>query len=244
MTTPKTPTKRPEQLTVDEVADAINIPVAQWAGNCYAIATAIVAAKLVEGRAVYGHYRGDVRPGTLFAGRPIVTHGWIVLDEESGKVLDPTRWVFEGVAPYLFIGEPPDNLLNPCDICGLLKEEHDGRVGSPCGSYVPPAPWPYDEGGDAWRRATERPLPIAEAGAGTLRFGLGARVRARLGFPERPTLAQVAWLANLSLARLGDDLVPVYQALQRAGQLVLLPMDTREKARAAIDLRRKTRRGR
>jgi hypothetical protein len=36
-----------------------------------------------------------------------VRHGWI-LDEITGEVIDPTRWVFENVDPYIFVGTDTD----------------------------------------------------------------------------------------------------------------------------------------
>lgn len=86
-------------LDPEAVAAAIKIPVSEWPGNCYAIACQMVEAGLVTGRAVYGHYLGRIRPGTLFYGKPIVHHGWVVTADE--QIIDPTRWVFEGVAPYI-----------------------------------------------------------------------------------------------------------------------------------------------
>jgi len=67
-------------------------------GNCYAAATALAAILGPGARAVYGIWYGEsvVRPGN-----PFHRHGWAEMDD---KIIDPTRWVFEGKEPYYWIG--------------------------------------------------------------------------------------------------------------------------------------------
>jgi hypothetical protein len=72
------------------------------------VASQLVGAKLIPGSAVYGHWTGPIAKDSYFhrlgAGAgPFVRHGWILLPDE--RVCDPTRWVFEDVAPYLYVGE-------------------------------------------------------------------------------------------------------------------------------------------
>lgn len=76
-----------------------------WKGNCYAIATAIVEDGLIEGKAEYGVWEGPIAEGSYFYGKLISRHGWIRLPD--GQICDPTRWVFENVAPYIYVG--PDD---------------------------------------------------------------------------------------------------------------------------------------
>lgn len=168
--------------------------------------------------------------------RPIVRHGWIVTDEDSGAVFDPTRWQFEHAAPYLFVGEPPDLLLAPCAACDCLVDEH-ARTGffrpclvCGCLDYEAPARWPYDEGGDRLREALHpRDLP---AGQGTVRLPLDSAALLRLGLPELLTGGQVLWLANCPLSRLGDDAAAVYRALVQAGHKALIPVDNLARVQA------------
>jgi len=67
-------------------------------GNCYAVS--VVMAKMIGdgARAIYGKYHGtNVEcPGSLFH-----RHGWV---EYKDSIFDPTRWVFEGKKPYMWIG--------------------------------------------------------------------------------------------------------------------------------------------
>lgn len=96
-------------ITISDIEKAYELPVAEWPGKCFELAC--TAAKLIEGAVpIYGHYYGPIAPGSFFAppaGAGIrlrfVQHGWVLLPD--GRVLDPTRWVFEGVEPHLFVGE-------------------------------------------------------------------------------------------------------------------------------------------
>jgi len=78
-------------------------PTSEWEGQCYAIAC--IAAPLVGGEAVYGHWLGNVSSNGYWAAYKdlaVIRHGWVVLP--NGNLLDPTRWSFEAVAPYIWEG--------------------------------------------------------------------------------------------------------------------------------------------
>jgi len=54
-------TRRPPRVpTAAAVAQAIDLPIERWTGNCFAVASKAVDAKLVAGTAVYGHWRGPI----------------------------------------------------------------------------------------------------------------------------------------------------------------------------------------
>jgi hypothetical protein len=93
--------------TVEQVVEAIGLPVEKWEGNCYGIASLLAKSGLVEGRPVYGHFLGEVsEKSEMWSARsrhPFVQHGWVEL--EDGRILDPTRWSFEGVEPYIWVGD-------------------------------------------------------------------------------------------------------------------------------------------
>lgn len=197
---------RPNRLpTLAECEKALGEKAETWAGRCYEIASRIVKAGLVDGEAVYGHWIGRVHPRSYFGKRanlPFVAHGWVLL--KDGRVLDPTRWAFEAVEPYLFVGEPPDNwAVSPCVNCGLIYEEHcDDGPDDRCDNYEQPA-WPYDEGGNKWREAefAGRPKPVAKgplkdvALEGFTKVWLGGV----LGVPDASKLAasQLIYVANM-----------------------------------------------
>lgn len=94
------------RLTAQAVADAIQVPLHEWPGNCYAIACAVLKSGMVRGRATYGHYYGYISPLSIpFGGRKWSRHGWIT---RRKTIVDPTRWVFEAVKPYIYVGPVND----------------------------------------------------------------------------------------------------------------------------------------
>jgi hypothetical protein len=91
--------------SVQEIVTAIGIPQSHWSGNCHTVALKIMARFPVKGmRYARGHWRGVT--GGPFKGRPFTGHTWLQLSD--GRIVDPTRFVFENVAPYIYIG-PKDS---------------------------------------------------------------------------------------------------------------------------------------
>ena len=80
-------------------------PTDDWRGNCFALAAQAVTHGIVEGRAVYGTWRGPISEDSIFFEHQgeFVIHGWVNLPD--GRICDPTRWVFEAVEPYIYIGK-------------------------------------------------------------------------------------------------------------------------------------------
>lgn len=92
-----------------EVEKALGEKAEKWDGRCYEIAASIVEKGLVKGIAVYGHWLGFVDKKSSFYSQSragFCRHGWVVL--ANGMILDPTRWVFEGKKPYIYIGPGDD----------------------------------------------------------------------------------------------------------------------------------------
>jgi len=193
--------------SVEEIAEIIDWPVDQWAGNCYAVSYSIVE-KLGMGtaRAVYGHYHGPIATTSIFADRPIVRHGWILT--EDGQVIDPTRWAFEDVEPYLHIGE--------------LSKEYDEAGDAWRQQFNDQQPTP------AFNMNEETfDLPLPEE---TRQFV------ERLGLNDTPhsidgvllNMRQLFWLGNLSLALLGQHAKPIYEALIAIDNGAIIPLDNQE----------------
>ncbi len=98
-----------ETMTPAQIARIIDLPLAEWPGRCNVVALLMLEAGLACGDMIGGRYHGVVAPGTLFSTRDPrcgIGHVWIELTD--GRHLDPTRWAFEGVAPYLWCGAPTD----------------------------------------------------------------------------------------------------------------------------------------
>jgi hypothetical protein len=241
-------------LSVEEIAERIEVPLARWAGNCYGIALAMVEAGLVPSgsRAVYGHWLGPIDDRSTFASRQglgLTGHGWV--ETPGGQVLDPTRWAFENVDPYLYVGgDPSENIEEQCLNCGHLDDEHDSQWGGPCAGgdgagydcgdclFEPTVSDQlrrderyYDEGGNRLREANMRPLPPFAAGPPVVALPTPANVAVLLqanGHAGGPVSgAQAHWLATLPLSALGPLAEPTYRWLIEAGLSGLVPLDNR-----------------
>lgn len=244
--------KKPKPLappTLVQCMNALGEAPALWEGRCYEIATKLVKVGLVRGVAVYGHWIGPISPKSKFAPKASVgfaQHGWIVLDADAyemdkGAVLDPTRWAFEAVQPYIFVGAPDsawDPTL-PCERCDLLEEEHrDGY--DHCGEFKRSV-WPYDEGGNQFRERTLRPPPQFDATQKVRRLTLSNRAAAHVGLllgqdnGRRITDQQMLWLANAPYQRLGAHVGEIYREIYRR-RPALIPMDNLERAKREAGL--------
>lgn len=235
-------------LTVDDVVDATGIAVDDWPGNCYAIAVALVESGLLPDRfeAVYGHWTGPISSRSRFADRRALGftgHGW-ALDPDSGTVVDPTRWVFEHADPYIFVGQEPDPIVQLCDGCGHLSDEHDNSFMAACEfcdcELFEPEPWYYDEGGNmlAARRMGDPPTaPDVDdpdrRPLGDLPAAAAHTVTSLLADPAAGTagvsVEQAMWLANVPYGLLGDA-ESVYRGLEQAGFGAFVPFDNRNRA--------------
>jgi len=185
------------QHNAEHIASRIRQPLNTWPGNCFAIATAIVETGIVHGRAVYGNYYGPIVPASMFHGKPVVRHGWILMDERT--VVDPTRWVFEDKVPYIYVG--PNN------------DDYDEGANRLRSSFRTPPP-AFD---GSVRSALKHPVPE----------GLQAIFATWLNQPTCTVVSinQLFWLANSPLAALGDYAKPTYEFLTRRDLAVFVPTD-------------------
>jgi hypothetical protein len=199
--------KTPEGLTLTDCEEVLGEKAPLWAGRCYEISSRIVAAGLLDGTAVYGHWLGPVHPKSPFAGgRPFVQHGWVVFPNDR-RVLDPTRWVFEHEEPYLFLGDP-----------GKLYDEGGnewrGATRGPVPSFdVSEKQFDFDKRvmDTATWKFVERYLEIDYMDEDQV--------------PGVLSKQQVFWLANAPLADLGPHAKTVYDALVKKGEEALIPID-------------------
>jgi len=94
-------------ISPNQIAKRINMPVQEWKGNCYMIASLLIKHGIVKGKLRYGHYLGPVAKTSMFNyGQTFQRHGWV--EKSASVVVDPTRWVFEDVDPYIYVGHPKD----------------------------------------------------------------------------------------------------------------------------------------
>ena len=184
-------------MEIKQVAEQIGIAPREWEGNCYSIACKITKAGLVEGIPRYGHWLGPVVSGSIFdKGMPFVRHGWI--EQENGMIVDPTRWVFEGVEPYIWSGLDDGNY----DPGGNIWRRNWER---PCPEYT--------SSGKQINLEFDNPEDYSI-------------IMDMLRYPPNVTVEHAFWLANLSILTLGMKLAKgVYQALEKAGLRAAIPID-------------------
>lgn len=197
-------TQRESGLCAAQVAGKIGVPLQDWPGNCFAIATRTVEAGVVDGRAVYGHYLGPVAEGSIFFGRRLIRHGWILT--AAGRIIDPTRWVFDNAPPYILDTAAQDPAY----------DEGGNRLMQ---AMQRPAP---DH--DATGKRVVLPSEVQD---------LVTTLLGRSAPQTHLCWAEAHWLATLSLGVLGEHAQAVYESLAAAGFQALIPWDNRIKVLGA-----------
>jgi hypothetical protein len=180
-----------------------------WRGKCYQISYQCVERKLVKGVAVYGHWLGRVHPDSMFfsGGRmPFCRHGWVILDD--GRIFDPTRWVFEAVKPYLYVGP------------GDAKEYDEGGTQWRLVTSPPIPKYSADE------KQVPMRLPILAWQHVVNLLHLKSKQR------ETKVLSysQARWLANADYVALEPFAKRIYDALKKVGHQGLVPIDNWRRA--------------
>lgn len=183
---------------------AMNRPcLKDWHGQCYAAACEL--ENYLEGHARYGAWWGPVgKVARLFFtvvelgnGEQFTRHGWFELPD--GLICDPTRWAFEDLEPYIYVG--------PNDYYDLGANHLKELVRNPAPLFSP----------------AEKPVAV---GFGTELWRWIIEVS---GVEHaQPTLPLVFWLVNLPLSILGERAALIYRALREAGYEALIPIDNRE----------------
>lgn len=187
-----------EKPTLKEVEKAIKITAQKWAGRCHEISALILKKELVKGELRYGHWLGpvDIRSPFYLTSHSMgfVQHGWI---EDRGDIIDPTRWVFESRAPYIYHG--------PCkgwyDVGG---NQHRKKLRQPCAPF---------------KKSDPQVAPPKGKLAAVIGKILGAR--------RMMSVKQAHWIANLSPDELEPNAKEIYEYLIDAGCVGLIPVDNK-----------------
>lgn len=230
--------KWPTEVTIQDCINATKIPLKNWAGNCYGVAEAIVKSGLVRGTPVYGMWTGRIATTSIFANRiklGFTHHGWITLP--NGKVMDPTRWVFEDVKPYIFVGEKEYSCFDfqasdtpEVCLCGHVIEEHKHGFFQPCTICH----WPYDEGGNETREKFRQPCPKFDPKKKAYHLTLSEKARQVVsmvvGRDSPYSIEQLLWLANAPWENLNGQAFEIYQAIEKAGGIGFIPIDNKMRA--------------
>ena len=188
-------------LDAKSVAERIGIPLEHWPGQCYGISCALLRHGVVEGSVRYGHFLGRVSPRcTRFSHEAAFQrHGWIELSDNE-TVVDPTRWVFADVDPYIYVGPKGKEY----DVGGNQWREAMLR---PCPEYHP-----------AKKRAS---LSIWKFDQDAHRFVMDVLFEGAPGITDEMAF----WLANLPLQGLKNHATAIYLALIEAGYKMTIPID-------------------
>lgn len=238
--------RRRSRLSPREAGEIIGVPVEEWPGRCHEIASLLLAADLISGTLRYGMWVGPIAKESSFAGRTLCHHGWVerepaipcpgcrgafrvegpCCDLNGGSpavVVDPTRWVFEHVRPYIFEGHDVEAVY---DVAG-------DRVRQALMRPYPVLPQP-------WEALDKTPRPDVTLDLGKPHALHLAVIISENGGPTiacedggtKLTIANrgLGWVANLPLAVLRGTARPLYEALDKLDQSALVPMDNREVA--------------
>lgn len=90
------------QLHFDEIEYRCGLPLEKWPTECFYVCQRILEAGLCSGRIIEGHYLGYIsdESASQYEWDTPAPHGWI---ETEDLLIDPTRWVFTGDTPQLYI---------------------------------------------------------------------------------------------------------------------------------------------
>jgi|SRR5882757_11575299 len=196
-------------------------PTEQWKGNCFALATQVVRRGIVEGDAVYGMWHGPIAEGSFFEERhgslPFTQHGWVNLHD--GRICDPTRWVFENVEPYIYVG-PNDHYDEGAN---RLRQHQPPPQFDPSERTVTIAQ--HILSGSAWTHIESL-------------LGMDQHLSEDVDYePGTVTIEQIFWVANRAPDVLFPHTVAIYEAIDKLGYGAAVPYDNRE-ASKRLRLRR------
>jgi hypothetical protein len=204
--------------TLAQCERAIGKPAIEWGGHCYEIACAIIDAHLLPTKAVavYGHWRGPIADNSIFTAwraATFVQHGWVLLPDK--RVLDPTRWAFEGASPYLYTGpsdyydEGGNTFREALMPANAPRFDPDERIIHFTRHAMPTRTWNF----------VERLLRLLEELPDNCE-------------PGDVSINQLSWLANRNPDHFGPHglhALAIYRAIFAVGEGGLIPIDNRRR---------------
>lgn len=184
------------QYRVSTLEAAIGIPAENWKGRCHEISSLMLKhyRPKIEAKLCYGMFVGNIASTGYFGGHPISRHGW--LKAKDGMIIDPTRWVFEDVKPYIYYG--------------FDNEEYDFGANEVRRSIRVPFP----------KLDKERSIPFSE-----LPKAVQAICKPYTKKQKVIGIGQLLWMANLTPVELGKDIKKFYQYLIDTNRGGFVPCD-------------------
>lgn len=196
---------RENSLKIEDVEKVINIPVEEWREKCHEIASLLLRKNVVSGMLRYGHWIGPIHSNSTFADRRglgFTHHGWI--EQSDGTIIDPTRFEFEQVSPYIYVG---------------LNDYYDAG-GNQFRELMMREPPVFNE--------EEKLIRLKDTGAKMSVFVKGNLDCRSTKTEIIITLKQAFWLANLPLQILNEAAKTVFESLIDAGLIALIPYDNKQ----------------
>ncbi len=189
-------------------------PALKWAGQCHGIA--MIAAEMIEGAvALYGHYLGQVDEKSMFHVKLLIQHGCVLLPD--GRILDPTRWEFEGKKPYLFVTDDGEDY------------DEGGNKFRTANRSPPPA---FDSA-DKFVTLNERILSgPARAFAERTLCCDHAYGECELGVV---TIPQLFWLANMDPRAMEGHAKDIYKMFKKLDLIGFVPIDNQNMVKQGRD---------
>lgn len=196
-----------QKLSIIPLAKCLKLQPRDWINRCHEISSLAIKKGCIAGSVIYGNYYGPVGldcPKEEWIirkkqGYPI-RHGWI--RQPDNVIVDPTRWVFEGVNPYVAL---------------ILSSDKEHKE--------------YDPGAQLLRARTAGPLPTRGSDKLEHNLELDKALitwsKVMLQDKQGPpyTVLQIMWLANLTPTVLGVVAPSFYRALADADYKTAIPVD-------------------
>lgn len=144
-----------------------------------------------------------------------VRHGWILADD--GRVIDPTRWVFERKAPYLFAKLDRTGEYDE----GGNRMRHRIEV-------EPPA---YSDDGKVYVIEKDETSPVV--------WQFVKQIFKNTAHPMLISRNQMFWLANIAYDEIGEFAYDLYAMISKIASEALIPIDNMRRAEREHASRRK-----
>jgi len=195
-----------QELPIEPLASCLSLEPTDWINRCHEISTMAVKMGCIAGAPIYGNYYGPVGDNCEIEDwilrsqhRVPIRHGWI--RQPGGVIIDPTRWVFEGVGPYVALILPGN---------AEHKDYDPGAQRLKIASYPPPP-----------SRDNDKTIELMFDGS------LTTWSKTMLQDDQGPpyTFKQIMWMANLPPSIAGIAAAPLYEALAGAGHRATIPPD-------------------
>lgn len=196
--------------TVRAVEEAVKMKASRWPGRCHEIACKMLSAGVVQGTERYGHYHGPVSIEHPRYGLPFQRHGWI--ETPRGLVIDPTRWCFRMIKPYIFYGP------------GLDYDPGGQRMFEELVRSYPAGPQDestYSSCLTSEQRAERRKVIQLDM-PGPARDHLATLTNGQVA---NFSFEQVFWMAHVPLVSWGEHAKAIYEAVAQAGHRAMIPFD-------------------